>query len=64
MSKLSRSTNLRNFSISTSAGKNVRDTQQLKGEAKNSLHGKNSLKEYRTSGHGGSGPFGGENKSQ
>jgi hypothetical protein len=61
---LDRNTNLRNFSISTSSGKNVKDTQQLKGEAKDSLSGKNSLTEHRTSGHGGSGPFGGENKAK
>lgn len=47
--------------ITTGSGKDVTDTKQLSGESKDSLHGKNELKQYETSG-GPSGPFGGKNK--
>lgn len=39
--------NLRTMEITTSSGKDVKDTKQLSGEAKDSLHGKNDVsKEY------------------
>ena len=40
--------NLRNMVVTTSSGKDVKDTMQLKGEAKDSLSGKNETKEYHT----------------
>lgn len=43
---------LRNFdrdaTVTSSSGKNVSDTAQLKGEAKDSLSGKNSTTQYET----------------
>lgn len=52
--------NLRTLVITTNSGKDVRDTQQLKGESKDSLSGKNETKEYVTSGSPiGDGPWGG-----
>ncbi len=56
-----RTKNLRDMVITTGSGKDVTDTKQLSGESKDSLHGKNELKQYETSG-GPSGPFGGKNK--
>ena len=40
--------NLRNAEITTSSGKDVKDTMQIKGEAKSSaaFNMKNSMKEY------------------
>ena len=40
--------NLRTMVVTTSSGKDVKDTQQLKGEASDSLRGKNETKEYHT----------------
>lgn len=52
--------NLRTMVITTGSGKDVKDTKQLSGEAKDSLSGKNELKEYSTSGSPtGPGPWGG-----
>lgn len=42
--------NLRTMSVTTSSGKDVKDTSQLKGEAKDSLSGKNDTKQYHTGG--------------
>ena len=53
--------NLRNLQVTTSSGKPVSQTSMLKGEAKNSLRGSNSLKQYETTGSGISGPKGGLN---
>ena len=41
---------LRNAEVTTSSGKDVRDTMQIKGEAKNSraFSMKNSMKEYES----------------
>lgn len=48
--------NLRNFdrdaTVTSSSGKNVKDTSQLKGEAKDSLSGTNSTTQYETSAPG------------
>lgn len=46
-------TDIRNATITTSSGKDVKDTKQLSGEASDSLSGKNETKEYKT---GGSSP--------
>lgn len=46
--------NLRTAVWTTSSGKDVKDTQQLKGEASDSLSGKNETKQYTT----GSTPIG------
>lgn len=54
------SSNLRDLVVTTSSGKDVRDTKMLSGEAKDSLHGKNELKQHTTSGSGASGPWGGK----
>ena len=52
--------NIRTMTITTGSGKDVKDTNQLKGEAKDSLSGKNETKEYTTSGSPtGGGPWGG-----
>jgi len=40
--------NLRTMEITTSSGKDVKDTKQLSGEASDSLTGKNVTKEYTT----------------
>lgn len=40
--------NVRNKVITTSSGQPVEDTMQLKGEAKDSLSGTNSVTEYTT----------------
>jgi hypothetical protein len=40
----------RNKVITTGSGSNVKQTQQLKGEANDSLTGKNSVEEYTTGG--------------
>ena len=42
--------NVRDKVITTSSGKPVESTSQLKGEAKDSLSGTNSMKEYTTGG--------------
>lgn len=41
--------NLRDATVTSSSGKCVEDTQQLKGEAKDSLSGKNSTVQHETS---------------
>jgi len=51
--------NLRTLVVTTGTGKDVKDTNQLKGEAKDSLGGKNELKQYYNSGTTASGPYGG-----
>lgn len=52
-------TNIRNSEIGSSGGKPVTSTKKLSGVAsKDSLHGKNELKEYTIKG-GASGPYGG-----
>lgn len=43
--------NLRTMSVTTNSGKDVKDTSQLKGEAKDSLSGKNDTKQYHTGSH-------------
>lgn len=45
--------------ITTGSGKDVKDTKQLSGESKDSLSGKNEMKEYSTGGSATSGPYGG-----
>ena len=50
---------LRNMEVTTSSGSHVCDTQQLKGEAKDSLSGTNVLKQYTTSGDSAPGATGG-----
>lgn len=50
---------LRNMSVTTSTGKNVCETSQLKGEAKNSLSGTNVTKQFTTSGDASPGAKGG-----
>jgi len=42
--------NLRDMEVTTGSGKDVRDTDQLSGEAKDSLSGSNLLRQYETSG--------------
>lgn len=54
---------IRNAQFSSTSGKDVKDTSQLKGEAKDSLSGKNVTKEFTTSTPIG-GPYGGMNKSK
>jgi hypothetical protein len=39
------------MSVTTNSGKDVKDTSQLKGEAKDSLSGKNETKQYHTGSH-------------
>ena len=59
--------NLRTASFTTASGKNVKDTEQLKGEAKASPAFKetNTTTEYSSGSSGkGAGPWGGESKSQ
>jgi len=58
-----RNKNLRDMDISTSTGKDVRDTQQLSGEAKGpSIHGgPNEATQYETAGIGSKGALGGKN---
>jgi hypothetical protein len=62
---MDRKTDLKNFTISPDAGKNVKDTKMVNpGAGKDSPESKeqNVTKEYKTSGRGFSGPFGGENE--
>ena len=56
-----KSKNLRNLEITTNSGKNVDDTQMLKGEGKfsSAQNESNELKQYEKSGSGFGGPFGG-----
>lgn len=56
--------NLRNMVVTTSSGKDVKQTSMLKGEAKVSSAEResNETKEYSSGASGkGSGPWGGEN---
>lgn len=55
-----RGKNLRDMTPSQEGGRDVRDTKQLSGVAKDSLHGKNELTQYKTSDGKGSGPWGGK----
>lgn len=49
-----------NMTFSTSSGKDVKDTQMLKGEAHNSLFGKNTTKQdVRSQGKSSFGKLGG-----
>lgn len=43
---------LREGQVTSSSGKNVKDTMQLKGEAKDSLSGTNKTTQYETSSPG------------
>lgn len=52
-------TNLRSLKVTTGTGKDVKDTMQLSGEAKDSLSGTNVTEQYTTSGGSGTGPYGG-----
>lgn len=50
-----------NMTFSTSSGKDVKDTQMLKGEAKDSLFGKNTTKQdVRSGGKSEFGKLGGQ----
>ncbi len=60
---MDRKTNIRDVEISSTSGKDVKDTSQLKGEAKDSLSGTNVTKQFETSTPIG-GPYGGMNKSR
>ena len=60
---MDRSTNIRNVTVKSSSGKRASETSQLKGEAKDSLSGKNSTTEYSHS-TAIPGPYGGMNKSK
>lgn len=60
---MDRTTNIRDVTISSSSGKIASETSQLKGEAKDSLSGKNVTKEFSTS-MAIPGPHGGMNKSK
>lgn len=50
---------LRNMEVTTKSGTHVCDTDQLRGEAKDSLSGTNVLKQYTTSGEAAPGKSGG-----
>lgn len=60
---MDRSTNLRDVRVTSSSGKRASETSQLKGEAKDSLSGKNSTVQHNTS-VAIPGPFGGMNKNK
>ncbi len=60
---MDRKTNIRDVTVSSTSGKRVQDTHQLKGEAKDSLSGTNVTKET-TFTSSISGPFGGMNKGK
>lgn len=60
---MDRSTNIRDVKVTSSSGKDVKDTSQLKGEAKDSLSGKNVTEQFETS-WSPSGPYGGYNKNK
>lgn len=60
---MDRNTNLRDLRVTSSMGKRACDTSQLKGEAKDSLSGKNSTVQHTTSASI-PGPFGGMNKNK
>ena len=53
---------IRDMEVTTKTGTHVCDTSQLKGEAKDSLSGTNTVKQYTTSGSTAPGPHGGEAK--
>ncbi len=56
--------NLKTMKVTTSTGKDVTDTDMLKGEAKNSLSGTNETVQYVNGGGcSGDGPWGGLNKN-
>jgi hypothetical protein len=52
--------NLRELEVTTEEGKHVCDTRMLKGEASDSLHGTNVLKQFVTASGETGGPHGGE----
>lgn len=56
--------NPRTMTVTTASGKDVKDTQQLKGEAKDSLSGKNVTKQHYNSGPAAPGPHGGKPSNQ
>lgn len=60
---MERTSNIRNMEFSSTSGKDVKDTSQLKGEAKDSLSGTNVTKQFETSASI-PGPHGGMNKSK
>lgn len=60
---MDRNTNLRDLTVKSTSGKDVKDTSQLKGEAKDSLSGTNVTKQFETSVSIG-GPNGGMNKNR
>lgn len=60
---MERTSNIRDVSFSSTSGKDVKDTSQLKGEAKDSLSGKNVTKQFETSASI-PGPYGGMNKNK
>lgn len=60
---MNRMTNVRDVQVTSTSGKNVKDTSQLKGEAKDSLSGSNSTVQ-KTTGTDFSGPYGGMNKNK
>jgi hypothetical protein len=51
--------NIRTAVVTTSTGKDVKDTKQLSGEASDSLSGKNSTTQYGNSGGVDKGNLGG-----
>lgn len=57
---MDRHTNIRDVKVSSTSGKDVKDTSQLKGEAKDSLGGKNSTVQFETN-WTAKGPFGAKN---
>lgn len=60
---MDRKSNIRDATFSSTSGKDVKDTSQLKGEAKDSLSGTNVTKQFETS-MPIPGPHGGMNKSK
>jgi hypothetical protein len=59
MDRMKMCTGIKDMTFSTSSGRDVKETKMLKGEAKDSLHGKNVTKQDERSG-GPKGPFGGK----
>lgn len=54
-----RNKNLRDATVTSSSGVNVKETKQLEGEAKDSLSGKNVTEQYETAA-GEKGKLGGQ----
>jgi hypothetical protein len=55
-----RTKNIREMKVDTGTAVDVRESTMLKGEAKDSLSGKNVTVQYDTQGGAGKGPWGGE----